>query len=182
MQVSRKDLSIWNNGSRVKVPNVVQNHTVAHEALRWLLQNAWVGWIFGAAIGLAVAFPLTFLDRVRRAKDAGIPAIHEHLKKRQEIKLLCGDARALADLAIQRHFSDAAFLRRLRAQPSYTVLSPYLSDRFRQLLTLETLGEDGRGLLATACLEEIEKLEHFLADTPTPKSRGILHRRAGKAA
>jgi hypothetical protein len=146
-----------------------------HEALRWFLQNAWVGWILGAVMGLAVAIPLTFLDRIRRAKGAGNPAIHEQLNKRQEIRLLCGDARALADLAIQRHLSDAAFLRRLQAQPSYTVLSPYLSDRFRQLLTQEALSEDGRGLLAAACLEEIEKLEHVLTDIQTSQSRGMLH-------
>jgi len=137
-----------------------------HGSLQQILQHAWVGWAFGLAMGLAVATPLAFLNHIRCAKGADNSITREQLEKQQQIKLLCGDAKALADLAIQRHLSDAVFFQRLQTQPCYAVLSPYLSDEFRRLLAQDPMAEDGRAALANACLQEIERLECGLANTP----------------
>jgi hypothetical protein len=135
------------------------------EALQWLLQNAWVGWVLGAAIGLALGIPLTVFDKIRRATGADDSTIREQLKEQQQIRLLCGDARALAYIAIQRHLSDAVFRRRLQAQPCHAVLWPYFSAEFRGRLLQDPMAEDGPATLANVCLEEIERLERGLANT-----------------
>jgi hypothetical protein len=76
------------------------------------------------------------------------------------LRLLCGDAKVLTDLAIQRHMGDADFLRRLQAQPCYDELYPYFSQLFRQEIGQRNIDHDGRAKMAEACRKELERLEH----------------------
>lgn len=73
--------------------------------------------------------------------------------------LFCGDARALADLAIQRHMGDDLFLQRLSAQPCYKVLYVHFSEEFRNQIAGGLDNRKERPALAAACRNEIERLE-----------------------
>jgi hypothetical protein len=127
---------------------------------KWLSQASWADLAIGIALGLAVLSVLTVLAFSllprERAKDDGVAS--EHQEKEERRRLLCEDAKVLADLAIQRHMSDAAFLERFRTQPCYDALFSHFSEKFREHLT-QPGGQHGRSELAAACRAECERLE-----------------------
>ena len=129
------------------------------EVAKWFTQNLWAGLAYGAAAGFVVAALLTLL--MHRSRDSGDEdeGNNAHLtQERQRLLLLCGDAKALADLAIQRYMTNPEFLRRLQTQPCYDALIPHLSEEFLSQTALQT--NDARGsTLATLFRREIERLE-----------------------
>ena len=134
---------------------------------KWFLQNFWVSLAVGAATGLAIAAVLTFLVyRLRKLESIDNDALRAVLQERQRLFLCCGDAKALADLAIQRNMDDAVFLRRLRAQPCYETLYPHFSEPLRRQVAHELDDPDRRQILAAACREDIARLERELLAAP----------------
>ena len=131
------------------------------DVVQWLLQISWIDLAVGTVAGLAAVGLLSALafHLSRRADSVGgggaAPATHE---ERRRLLLFCGDAKALTDLAIQRHMSDTPFLQRFQAQPCYEILSPYFDEKFRKHLA-EPHRHEGRSDLAVACQEECERLE-----------------------
>jgi hypothetical protein len=137
------------------------------EVAKWLLDNLWAGLAIGATTGCAIAAVLTFLShRLRNLNCIDEDALRVALQERQQLLLLCGDAKALADLAIQRHLGDALFLRRLREQPCYDILSLHFSEPFRLQISQQLNNREGNPTLAAACRKEMEQVEHALLATP----------------
>lgn len=129
------------------------------EIAKWLPQISWtdlaVGMAFVSAI-LGALILLAFFLRPRGPDDDDAVR-RRHLEDEQR-RLFCEDAKVLADLAIQRHMSDVAFLERFRAQPCYGALLSFFSEKFRERLAQP--GEHhGHSDLAVACREECERLE-----------------------
>jgi len=128
----------------------------------WLLHLSWADFAVGAVSGVAAAGLLVTLTRYLRSRSGG----HDDefaraaVAERQQLLLYCGDVKALADLAIQRHMSDAAFFQRLQDQPGFGMLAPYLSNSFRERLT-QNLRHDGHADLAAACHVECERLDQL---------------------
>ncbi len=130
---------------------------------KWFLQNFWAGLAFGGAIGFILAAILTYLAyRLRKLNDIDDSVLRATIHERQRLLLLCGDAKVLADLAIQRHMNDAAFLRRLHEQACYDTLYPHFSETFRQQIAKEPDNLQRGPTAAIACKEEIEQLEKNL--------------------
>ena len=126
---------------------------------KWLLQISWTDLAVGAAAGLAAAGLLAIVAVTLRWRTAGGDDIDRRVPdERRRLLLFCGDVKALTDLAIQRHMSDAVFYRRFQEQPSYEILSPHFSERFREHLA-RIRRPDGHSDLAVACREECERLE-----------------------
>jgi len=129
------------------------------EIAKWLPQVSWTDLAIGIAAGLAILGALVllayFLLPRQRNDETGSSREREEKERRH---LLCEDAKVLADLAIQRHMSDVAFLERLRAQPCYDALYSHFSDGFRERLT-QPNKHPGRSDMAAACREECERLE-----------------------
>jgi hypothetical protein len=129
------------------------------EIAKWLPQISWADLMAGIAVGLTVVGALIllafFLLPRDRDDDAGARLEREEAEQR---RLLCEDAKILADLAIQRHMSDAAFLERFRTQPCYDALFSHFSEKFRQRLA-QPGGHHRHSDLAIACREECERLE-----------------------
>jgi hypothetical protein len=135
---------------------------------RWLQQNLWTGLAAGAAAGFAIAAALTCLAfLLRRPNNIDDEASGLARQERQRLLLLCGDAKALADLAVQRHLPDIAFLEHLRAQPCYAALSPYFSDTFQREITKCPGLQSRSPLLALACRKEIDLLEKSISISST---------------
>ena len=134
------------------------------EIAKGILQNLWAALAIGAVAGFAIAALLTHLAlRLRKARRSDESALGAALQERQRLLLYCGDAKALADLAIQRHVTDIAFLQHLRMQPCYEALSLYFSESFQREIA-ECHGVHSRDpLLALACRREIDQLEKQLA-------------------
>ena len=129
------------------------------EAAKWLVQVSWTDLAVGVMAGLAAAGLLAVLimsfGRSNRDKDS---TSQDQPRDQQRLLLFCGDARALADLAVQRHMSDIAFFQRFQSQPCYQVLSPHFSEEFREHLA-QPSRQSGRSGLASACRQECERLE-----------------------
>jgi hypothetical protein len=134
------------------------------ETTRGILQNLWAASAIGATAGFVIAAVLTYLVfRSRKPKQGDENALRAALQERRRLLLLCGDAKALADLAIQRHISDTTFLEHLRAQPCYAGLSPHFSEAFHRQIA-ECSGVQSRSpLLALACRREIDQLEKTIS-------------------
>ena len=127
------------------------------EIAKWLVQVSWTDLAVGAMAGLAAAallavlvMSLTHSDRDGRSDE--VP------QEQQRLLLFCGDARVLADLAVQRHMSDAAFSQRFQSQPCCQALSPHFSEQFREYLA-QPGQQKNRSGLASACRQECERLE-----------------------
>jgi hypothetical protein len=130
------------------------------DVARWLQQNLWAGLAAGAAAGFAIAAVLTCLAfLLRKPSNIDDGALSLALQERQRVLLLCGDAKALADLAIQRHMGDTLFLQQLRTQSCNVALSSHFSEEFRHQIAQERDDRQGRPTLATAYRKEIERLE-----------------------
>ena len=116
----------------------------------------------GVAAAIAAAGLLAVLSwYLRQASDGEDENLdHTAQPERRQLLLSCGDVKALADLAIQRHMSDAAFLQRFQEQPCFGVLLPHFSDEFREQL-VQKPKPDRRANLATACRAECERLERL---------------------
>lgn len=127
-----------------------------------LLQLTWADLVVGAAviaaIGGSVAFLVLYARGLRSLDDDGIE--RSIMEERRQLLLYCGDAKALADLAIQRHMSDAAFLQHFQQQPCYKILAPHFCDAFRERLA-QRRRNDGHAELATASRVEFERLEQL---------------------
>ena len=133
-----------------------------------ILQNLWGALAIGAAAGFAIAAVLTYLAfRLRKPKLGDEGALRAGLQERQRLLLLCGDAKALADLAIQRHIADTAFLEHLRAQPCYAALSPYFSEAFHRQIAERSGVQSRSPLMALACRREIDLLEKTISMSST---------------
>jgi len=128
------------------------------EFAKWLPQVSWTDLAAGIAVGLAVLGLLTVLAFSLRPRGHDDGDSKRHDPEQEQRRLLCGDAKVLADLAIQRHMSDTAFLERFRKQPCYEALYSHFSENFRARLT-QPGGHYGRSDLAVACREECERLE-----------------------
>lgn len=130
------------------------------EVAQWLLQVSWIDLAVGTVSGLAAAGLLTAMALYlsRRADSDGEGTPGAAVEERRRLLLFCDDVKALADLAIQRHMSDTAFLQRFQAQPCYQFLSPHFAEKFREHLA-EPHRHHGRSDLAVACREECERLE-----------------------
>jgi hypothetical protein len=125
---------------------------------KWLLQISWSDLAIGIAAGLAATGLLTFLALRLRRRDDGDGRPQDQTDEKRRLLLFCGDAKALADLAIQRHMSDLAFVQRFQAQPCYEFLSPHFSETFRQAMA-HPGQHRGRSDLADACRRECEQLQ-----------------------
>jgi hypothetical protein len=129
------------------------------EIAKWLPQISWTDLVVGIAVGLAILGALMllafFLRPHERDDEAGARLERKDAEQR---RLLCEDAKVLADLAIQRHMGDVAFLERFRTQACYHALFSYFSEDFRDRLA-QPGGHLGRSDLAVACREECERLE-----------------------
>ena len=132
------------------------------EVVKRLLQTSWADLAIGTAAGFGAAMMLTMLTIYLRGNPSGLAgnAEHDGIDEQKQLLLFCSDVKALTDLAIQRHMSDAAFLHRFRAQPCYEILAPHFSDDFRERLA-RPRGHDGHADLATACRAECERLEQL---------------------
>ncbi len=125
----------------------------------WFTHNLWAGLACVAAAGSLVAAlsPLLW-DRSRSSAGEGGEGDVAILQKRQRFLLFCGDAKALADLAIQRNMINREFLRHLQLQPCYDALVPLLGEHFLSMVALHET--DARGsALAMLFRKEIERLE-----------------------
>ena len=143
-----------------KSPVCITLVRVMHDVAKWFLQNWQAGLAIVAAVGCGVAALVTYRGHRSQTLDKTDDAAqHTALQERRTLVLLCGDAKALADLAIQRHMSDAVFLQRLRAQPCFNTLFPHFSEDFRQQITLEPGDQKGKQTLAEICRKELERLE-----------------------
>jgi hypothetical protein len=82
----------------------------------------------------------------------------------------------LANLAIQRHMSDAEFLAHLRQLPDYQELMAHFSDALKTQMAADKAATGARPVLASACLKDIERLERqvfsgaIMAQTESPGS------------
>jgi len=132
------------------------------DAFAKLLGVTWsqLGAIAVAAIAAAVLLAALrwYLRRSSSDADENVDQT-AHLERRQ-LLLSCGDTKALADLAIQRHMSDTVFLQRFQEQPCFGLLLPHFSDEFREHLAQKPK-PDRRANLATACRAECERLERL---------------------
>jgi hypothetical protein len=129
------------------------------EIAKWLPQVSWSDLAVGIAVGLAILGALILLAFFLRPHDRDDDNSARLAREIQEqLWLLCEDAKVLADLAIQRHMSDVAFLERFRAQPCYDALLSHFSEQFRDRLA-QPGAHYGRSDLAIACREECERLE-----------------------
>ena len=127
-----------------------------------LMQLSWADLVVGAAAFAAAAGSLAFLvlyTRARRALDDD-SIERSIMEEKRQLLLYCGDAKALADLAIQRHMSDTAFLQHFQQQHCYKILAPHFSDAFRERLARKRKN-DGHADLATASRAEFERLEQL---------------------
>jgi hypothetical protein len=137
------------------------------DIMKWLLPNLWAGLAISTAAGFTIAAIMTYLaHRLRKLNNINDSALRAAMHERQRLLLSCGDAKALADLAIQRHMDDTVFLRRLRAQPCYETLYPHFSEPLRRQIAHELDDPDRRKILAAACREDIERLECELLVAP----------------
>jgi hypothetical protein len=128
---------------------------------KWLgLTWSELGAIAAAAIAAAglLAALRWYLRRPSNGEDESVE--HAAQLERRQSLLSCSDVKALADLAIQRHMSDAIFLQRFQEQPCFGVLLPHFSDEFREYLA-QKLKPDRRSNLAIACRAECERLERL---------------------
>jgi len=127
-----------------------------------LLQLSWADLAVGAAVIAAVGGSLAFLvlyaRGLRKLDDDAIE--RSIMEEKRQMLLYCCDAKALADLAIQRHMSDTAFLQHFQQQPCYKLLAPHFSDAFRERLA-QKRKNDGHANLATASRAEFERLEQL---------------------
>jgi hypothetical protein len=129
------------------------------EVAKWLVQVSWMDLAVGVMAGLAAAGLLTVLVMsLGRSNRDGDGRSDDVPQEQQRLLLFCGDARALADLAVQRHMSDLAFFQRFQSQPCYQALSPHFSEQFREHLA-QPGRQSGRSDLASACRQECERLE-----------------------
>ncbi len=115
-----------------------------------------------AAAAIAAAGLLAALSWYLRQLSSGEDENDDRTAQleRQQLLLSCGDVKALAGLAIQRHMSDTAFLQRFQEQPCFGVLLPHFSDEFREHLA-QKHKPDRHANLATACRAECERLERL---------------------
>jgi len=146
--------------------------SVMNELTQWFLQNAWAGLAVGVATSVVIAAIVIFtLYRLLPPSITGnFPS--EQSQEYSRLILFCGDAKALADISIQRCIGNSDFLRRFHAQPSYAALLPYFSPDFQRQMAQEQDDHDGRPILAMACQAEIERLEQeFLAWHPDGDGR-----------
>ena len=127
-----------------------------------IAQYSWAGLAAGWVVAIAAAGILAFLILyLRRSQGREDDIIERGIREERRQRLLyCGDVKALADLAIQRHMSDAAFLQHCQNQPCYKALLPHFSDAFRERLA-QKFRPDGHADLATACRLECERLEQL---------------------
>ena len=132
------------------------------EAAKWLLGLSGADLAYGMAAAIAAAvlvIALTLhLRQQRNCDDDRVDSAER--KEREQLLLYCGDVKALTDLAIQRHFSDVAFLHRFQAQSCYEILVPHFSGALQERLA-QPGRHDGRADLASACREECERLERL---------------------
>jgi len=127
----------------------------------WLPSSVGIGLIFGSVAGFAaVALAAIFVRRffIRVTQPEAVTRVE--LEERRRMLLFCSDAKALADLAVQRHMSNTLFLRHLRSQPCYEALLPYFGESFTNDLLLATENGEEKSKLAQACRDEIERLQH----------------------
>jgi hypothetical protein len=125
---------------------------------KWLPQISWTDLAVGLAVGAAVLGALVLLAIFLRPRGRDDDAGRRSGEQDEQRRLFCEDAKVLADLAIQRHMSDVAFLERFRAQPCYGALFSHFSEQFRERLAQP--GEHhGHSDLAVACREECERLK-----------------------
>ena len=128
------------------------------EIAKWLPLVSWTDLGVGIAVGLAILGMLTLLTYCLLRRERGDEGGSRREPEEERWRLLCEDARVLADLAIQRHMSDIAFLERFRAQPCYDALYSHFSETFRERL-MQPGKLHGRSDLAAACREECDRLE-----------------------
>jgi len=128
------------------------------EFAKWLPQISWTDLAVGVAVGSAILGAMIMLVYFLRPRDHDDDNSALHERERDQRRLLCEDAKVLADLAIQRHMSDVAFLERFRAQPCYGALFDHFSENFRERLA-QPSRQQGRSDLAVACRKECERLE-----------------------
>ncbi|HWU54734.1 MAG TPA: hypothetical protein VN175_04470 [Rhizomicrobium sp.] len=129
------------------------------DVAKLLTQISWTDLALGIAVGLGLVGMLTLLAFCLLPRNRGHDDAGQHAREEEERRrLLCEDAKVLADLAIQRHMSDVAFLERFQAQPCYDALFAHFSEKFRERLT-QPGRHLGRSDLAAACREECERLE-----------------------
>lgn len=129
------------------------------EIAKWLPQISWTDLAIGIAVGLAVLGALVILAFFLLPRDrTDDNSARLEREEEEQRRLLCEDAKVLADLAIQRHMSDVAFLERFRTQPCYDALFSHFSEKFRERLA-HPARHYGRSDLAAACREECERLE-----------------------
>jgi hypothetical protein len=155
-------------------------------SINGLIQNLWVELALGGATGFAGA--LLFRCWQNRGREYGqrndqkLRAANE----RRQFLLYCADAKVIADLAVQRHMTDASFLRHLRTNPCFEALSPFFSKEFRDLLTQEPSKEAIKSFLPATFQQEVTRLERTvdplnpppfgpldLRDSPAPGERAI---------
>jgi hypothetical protein len=130
-----------------------------------LSHNSTASLAAGAAICLALAALFFVASCFKPTKrNADDDTSRPEVQKYQRLKLHCEDLRALSNLAIQRHMSDAEFLRHLHIQPCYGELQAHFDDDLQKRLKQEPADSSGRSILAVACLSNVERLEHELHD------------------
>jgi hypothetical protein len=127
-----------------------------------LMHLSWADLAFGAAIiAIAAGLSVLLVVHARNRESDNDDSIERNvMEERRQLLLYCGDAKALADLAVQRHMSDTAFLQHFQQQPGYKILSAHFGDAFRDRLA-QKRRHDGRADLATACRAECERLEQL---------------------
>ena len=64
----------------------------------------------------------------------GSTSITHHPPRSAQLKLLFNDARTSVVLALQRHWNNEYYRRRLASEEHYRILQPYLSEQFRRLM------------------------------------------------
>jgi hypothetical protein len=141
------------------------------DTVKGILQNLWGASAIGAAAGFAIAAALTYSAfRLRKPKQGDERALGAAPQERRRLLLFCGDVKALADLAIQRHMSDTIFRGRLQALPCYDPLFPYFSESLRQQIAGLPDDQKRGGVLAVSCREEIEQLERTIGTASTEQA------------
>ncbi len=119
------------------------------EFWKWLPQNLWAELSIVGALGLAVAvLTILFVYLFPNHNDDKDDTLLAAKKERQRLLLFCGDATALATLAVQRDTSDGIFLRRFRALPAFDALFPHFGDQFRQTI-VQTTDDSQKSLCMT---------------------------------
>jgi hypothetical protein len=152
-----------------------------------LFQNLWIELALGGAAGFAGALLFTYWQnrgwKHGKSDDEELRAAYE----RRQFLLYCADAKVIADLAVQRHMTDANFLQHLRINPCFIALSPFFSEEFRVRLTQEPSNEAIKSFLPAAFQQEVTRLETTadplnpppfgpfnLKDSPAPGGRTIM--------